>query len=209
MTEKISALVDEHGSPKQRREALANLAGNARAHKTWERYHLIGGVMRGEVAQTGGDLSAQIDTRLDMGMDMDGVAGGKQKRGLGTAKPWWGLADGMRPELASKLSLKLAWKSLRNLSWKLSSKPAAPIAWGAVAAVLLAVILFNPLYRPFGNPVGNNRPIAQQAQHAERDNAQLAQEVNALLVKHGEFTSTPGMNGLGAYVKLVSGDAIE
>lgn len=64
-SELISALIDEQGNSQQREDALERILADDDACKVWQCYHLIGCVLRGEVEQTGADLSPRIRARLE------------------------------------------------------------------------------------------------------------------------------------------------
>ncbi len=52
MKEKISALLDAEATGAERREILAALAAERGLRQVWERYHLVGAVLRNEVSMT-------------------------------------------------------------------------------------------------------------------------------------------------------------
>ena len=65
MTEKISALIDQRGTPRQKQAVFDHILADDGARRVWQRYHLIGCVLRGEVRQTGTDLSVRIRAQLE------------------------------------------------------------------------------------------------------------------------------------------------
>ena len=65
MTEKISALIDQQGTPRQKQAVFDHILADDGARRVWQRYHLIGCVLRGEVRQTGTDLSVRIRAQLE------------------------------------------------------------------------------------------------------------------------------------------------
>ncbi len=64
MTEKISRLVDSELDPVQQRSLIDELVDDTKAQSRWQRYHLIGCVIRDEVITPGRDLSPQIMDKL-------------------------------------------------------------------------------------------------------------------------------------------------
>ncbi len=52
MKEKISALLDAEATGAERREVLGALAAERDLRQVWERYHLVGAVLRNEVSMT-------------------------------------------------------------------------------------------------------------------------------------------------------------
>ena len=79
-----------------------------------------------------------------------------------------------------------------------------PVAMFAVAAsmALVAVVTLNPLNN--GLPSNNSQTIVSTANEKDL----FAQEFGEMLVEHGEFTASPGLNGLVAYAKLVSAQSL-
>ncbi len=181
MNEKISALIDRQGTPRQRREAFDRLLADDGARRrrcrcqVWQRYHLIGCVLRGEVEQTGADLGERIRARLE---DEPTV---------------------LAPVARSSSARTVA----RIISWKSAGLPAL-----AASVALAAVITLQPTGEE-GAGAGGANPIAGIADTADGHGARFAQEVGEMLAQHGEFTSSPGLNGLVVYAKLVSNEPIE
>lgn len=161
MSEKISELIDGRGSPGQRHHLFDHILADHGAGKAWRHYHLIGCVLRGEVAQTGADLSARIGRQLEEEPRVLAPAPGARRR---FSKAW---------------------------------KPAAVLALAASLA-LVAVIALDPV-----NPArdGGGAPVAQLAPAPP---ARPGQEFREMLAQHGEFASSPGLNGLIVYAKLVN-----
>lgn len=158
MSEKISELIDGRGSPGQRHHLFDHILADRGAGKAWRHYHLIGCVLRGEVTQTGADLSARIGRRLE-----------EEPRVLA-------------PVPGARRRFSKAWK------------PAAVLALAASLA-LVAVVTWNPSRDGGGAPV---------AQLAPAPPARPGQEFREMLAQHGEFASSPGLNGLIVYAKLVN-----
>ena len=187
MNEKISALIDRQGNPRQRREAfdrlLADDGARRRRCRVWQRYHLIGCVLRGEVEQTGADLGERIRARL---ADEPTV-----------------LAPAARLASARTVARIVSW---RSASWK-----SAGLLALAASVALAAVITLQPAGdEGAGGGVGNSiAGIADIADTADDHGVRFAQEVGEMLAQHGEFTSSPGLNGLVVYAKLVSNEPIE
>ena len=169
---RISALVDQQDDPRQRRELFDRMAVDAGARKVWQRYHLIGCVLRGEVEHTGADLGERIRAQL-----------------------------AHEPAATEEMSA-----TRRYARWLIQAlaglvapfmKPAGMMALAASIA-LAAVIVVN-LTGQEGNP---NRIAADTE-------TRFQTEVREMLAQHGEFTSSPGLNGLVVYAKLVSNAPIE
>ena len=176
MTEKISALIDQQGSPRQKQAAFDHLLADDDACRVWQRYHLIGCVLRGEVRQTGTDLSVRIRAQLER-----------------------------EPTV-------LAPMRARAIPWK----PVGLLALAASVA-LAAVLIVNPAFNPAGesgvNRIADNSDGAGFEQvgfeQAGFESTRFEPVFSEMLAQHGEFTSSPGLNGLVAYAKLVSNAPIK
>jgi len=64
MNEKISELIDNELDPDSRELLFDNLVGAGAACTKWQRYHLIGNVIRAETSVTGKDISAEVMARI-------------------------------------------------------------------------------------------------------------------------------------------------
>ena len=82
-------------------------------------------------------------------------------------------------------------------------KPVTVFAMAASLA-LVAVITLVP-----GTGGSLDSQVAQVAQVEESDDEMFAKEFDEMLAEHGEFTASPGLNGLVAYAKLVSAQSLE
>lgn len=179
MNEKISQLVDEELGQDLRQSAIDEIIENDQACMSWKRYHLIGNVIRDEVSTIGRDLSGQIEKQLEN-----------------------------KPTVLAPLTIKSP-KSAPNFDvWKSAGMFAI-----AASLVLVAVITLNPLgtsdqkagqRNQIANNVGNNGEEA-----VSQKMSRFSQEFDEMLVEHGEFTASPGLNGLVAYAKLVSSQQLE
>ena len=65
MSEKISQLVDSELDHTRREQVFDQLVYDKSAARCWQRYHLIGSVIRNEVTYSGADLSERISKQLD------------------------------------------------------------------------------------------------------------------------------------------------
>jgi sigma-E factor negative regulatory protein RseA len=65
MKDKISQLIDQELDPGQQDSLIEQICKNSEAKKCWQRYHLIGSVIRNEISGAGKDLSTVIGQRLE------------------------------------------------------------------------------------------------------------------------------------------------
>ena len=167
MNEQISALIDRRENPRHQRDMFDHIMADDGARKVWQRYHLIGCVLRGEVDRTGADLSVRIRARLE---DEPTVLSPTRRLAL------------LRSPLRMMPRIPI-WKSAGALAL-------------AASIALAAVITLNPIAPEQGAGLTDN-------------GVRFEQEVGEMLAQHGEFTSSPGLNGLVVYAKLVSNEPIE
>ena len=75
----------------------------------------------------------------------------------------------------------------------------------AASLVLVAVISLNPLDQTGSRDLDNQISDAVDS----HDSILFSEEFNEMLVEHGEFTASPGLNGLMAYAKFVSDQGLD
>lgn len=184
MSEKISELIDGRGAPAQRQDLFDHIIADHAAGRVWRHYHLIGCVLRGEVEQHGAgggiDLSARIEARLDA-------------ESAEPAEP----AESAAP-VARFMPMRRAWTAAAKAG------AAATVATVALAAALavVAVIVLRPGADSGGARVAGTAPAA-----AER--VRFGPEFGEMLAQHGEFASSPGLNGLIVHAKFVNHQPLE
>ena len=79
-----------------------------------------------------------------------------------------------------------------------------PVTVFAMAASLALVAVITLVPGPVDSPGGQ-----QVAQVEASDDEKFAKEFDEMLAEHGEFTASPGLNGLVAYSKLVGSQSLE
>ena len=85
-------------------------------------------------------------------------------------------------------------------------KPVSMLALAASIA-LMAVFVLNPVDN--GNNNGASNLAAINGSNSISQEQMFANEFDEMLVGHGEFTASSGLNGLVAYAKLVSNQQLE
>lgn len=181
MKQTISEILDRRLDPQALDTELSAIARDGDACLTWRNYHLIGDVIRGEVA--GGSC---LLYRVQEAMENE-------------------------PTVLAPASTGPAVSSSTKSG--LSSEAARSAGLFAIAAslTLVAVLTLSP--QSSVGPVGaTGAQIATVEPVAEAVSTALSQaqantfesEFGQMLIEHGEFTATSGMNGLIAYAKLVS-----
>lgn len=174
MTEKISSLVDGELSRDELAAACASL--DTESLRTAERYQLIGSLLRNDCNEASVRL-CRADTASRIS---ESIAG----------EPEWLLPSAKRrprPRTAARHG---------------SAFVGGFASAAAIAAVAVLVVAPNWLGTPGEVPatLATTDTPAPTAAASPMN----VDELNALLVEHGEFTGSAGLNGLVAYAKFVS-----
>ncbi|MBX2869258.1 MAG: sigma-E factor negative regulatory protein [Acidiferrobacterales bacterium] len=183
---KVNDLIDQRLNASGSKSALDDCVNDHSAVQSWRNYHLIGDVIRGEVNQTGNCLISKIGDALE-----------QEPTILAPVRPA-SSSDGQSSGTVTPLT------NADSVPQNDTLKSAGMFAIAASVA-LFAVLAFTPA------PVTNNESVNVAAVTVPEDpvSAQTFEaEFGQMLVEHGEFTSTAGMNGLVAYAKLVSNQSL-
>lgn len=177
--EKISALLDGELDEEEMHRVIAQVSADAQLARTWQRFHLIRAGIRREPAEPNEALCARIVASLEREPVLlaPGNAPARRPAASGAARRWYALAAGLAMITAT--------------GWWLAERQGAPGL------------------SPLSDPGGGQVAVLTPARVAEnwRERPEMAERLNALILRHGEFTPAPGMNGLAAYAKFVSYDA--
>ena len=147
MNNKISQLVDEELNYSDYFSILDQLKNDSESQKTWQRFHLIGHVLRGEVAQVGGDLSKRIEDALDKEPTV------------------------IAPQIAAQHKTANKVKNPGDF-WK----PVSLLAIAA-SLVIVAVVTLNPVQTPDrDNNVASNRLLSEQESMLVQEFTQMLAE---------------------------------
>jgi sigma-E factor negative regulatory protein RseA len=179
LNERLSGWVDGY-DPSGRIGVMEE--GDREHLETWSRYHLIGALMRGDCA----DRTVRM---VQSGL-ADRVAGSLESEPAWTAPP------------------PAERGVIRPGRWNDRYKGVAALALAAgVAAV--AVIALRPADVPETGVATVDPHLARASQATQWSTVQpeLANDLNSLLVEHGEFSAPSGLHGLMAYARFVSYDA--
>ncbi len=172
--------------------ALENVSSDENATHSWRNYHLIGDVIRGEVSETGNCLVSKISVALDQEPTI--------------LAPMRSSHVGADDSASNVVGLKSA-ESGKNDTLK-----AAGMFAIAASVALFAVLGISPApVEQSGNNVVavSTPPASTQVDESQQSSAQAFEaEFGQMLVTHGEFTSTAGLNGLASYAKMVSNESL-
>jgi sigma-E factor negative regulatory protein RseA len=186
ISEQISALLDDELNDREAETTLTRLRDRDELQQTWERYHLIGDVMRGErihaeISQTAARVQAQVAQEPAI------IAAPQQK--------------GTRPQ-----------ESTRWLRMAAGAGLAASVA--AVAVVTMPYLTGSGIdggAEPFVVAERQAQPPVQYARSSGTRWKNLSQpaiesKLNGYLVEHSEYASPGGVGGVIPYATYVSYD---
>lgn len=182
----VNDLIDQRLNAAGSKSALDICVNDHSAVHSWRNYHLIGDVIRGDVSQTGNCLVSRVSDALD-----------KEPTILAPVRP---LSSSLAQSGGSASAATSADIAPKNDTLKSAGMFAI-----AASVALFAVLAFTPA------PVTTNNSSTVAAVTVPEDPASaqtFEAEFGQMLVEHGEFTSTAGMNGLVAYAKLVSNSSL-
>jgi len=180
-------LLDGRTGEGELRSVLENLSSDVDATRSWRNYNLIGDVIRGEVSETGHCLVSKISEALDEEPTI--------------------LAPVRSAHTATNVSAHDVIGRDLSASGKNDTLKAAGMFAIAASVALFAVLGVTPapIEQPGNNVVAVNAPAAELEQSSTQA---FEDEFGQMLVTHGEFTTTTGLNGLASYAKLVSNESL-
>jgi len=174
MNEKISALLDDELSTRDRDRLLQEVSEDPVLRVAWERYHLIGAVLRKDIGIV---MNPDLATRILSQIENDPVP---------HSRPF----DRLPMRHFTRLTAGLAI---------------------AASVAVVAVVSFKSTLIPGSDSVSTvaTVPAVPAVNLGPAPQTQIAQtppdsSLNALLVKHNEFSRATNMNGMISYVRVVS-----
>jgi sigma-E factor negative regulatory protein RseA len=200
--EQLSALLDDELSATESARLLDQLGQSRELRNQWDRYHLIGDVLRGETLHVS---SKQIAERVRERIEMEPaiIAAPKPQSSASPAAP----------------------KKRASVQWL---KPAAGVALAASVAAVTVVSLpqltGDSDVSDNGILIASTQPINPPVQLVSSDRSsaysrgssmrwknlsepQIESKLNGYLVDHNEYAAPGGMNGVLPYATFVSYDA--
>ena len=188
--ESVSDLVDQQLPVDDIDAPMQGIVSNPKAIKNWRNYHLIGDVIRGDVQSTGDCMIERMGAVL-------------------AAEPTILAPLKLTDEQIVKTPEKNGdvWKSVGMFAV-------------AASVALMAVLTFsgadNGLRTNRATQIASAVPVAAPPTATPLNNVQqtvdgqvlasFESEFGQMMVEHGEFTATSGLNGLLTYAKLVSNE---
>ncbi len=177
----ISELIDEELNSASLEETINELTTDQSAIDCWSTYHLIGQVLRAEANRAPIDLLKRINIRLEG----EPVVLSPTPAGRTQQQPQESERKQFRP-----------WRAVGAL------------ALAASMAAFVLIVLMPTVPPSVTELAGNTSGTISSEQAAGAHAESFSQEMGSLLVEHGEFTSTMGLNGLLAYAKMVSNEPV-
>ena len=146
--------------------------------EAWERYHLLGAVMRKEHGHYDQGFSERVRAQIDVEPNLLAPSN------LANIDESSRRAGGPRAQLASRLIPSLA-----------------------MAASIAAIVVIGLPFQSFFDEPAPRSVTAAASSGWHTEQPEFESRLNEFLVEHGEFTTAPNMNGLIAYAKFVSYDS--
>jgi sigma-E factor negative regulatory protein RseA len=187
----LSSLLDGELTAAQASGVLDALERDPELRGMWERYHLIGGALRGEaVVMAYRDLAER--TRVQIATEPTILApAGTRPRGPSRLAPFAGVA------LAASAAF-LAVFAVPSLFEPAATPPGAPTAAPTQASAPA----------PESRAAASERfLVGRPVQRWHLDQPAVASKLDRLLVNHQEYAPATGINGMLPYATLVSYDA--
>ncbi|MFT5259694.1 MAG: negative regulator of sigma E activity [Saprospiraceae bacterium] len=195
MKQEISELLDGELTAAESALAIARLSADKSSEQQWQKMCITRAVMRGEYVAPARANHLFAD-KLALQLESEPV--------ILAPNNLLGVAD-----IESNTDFTGVKSNVATFPQR--SGNTAKLGMLAVAASFFAVTLFN--LNPFDTPSndGSNQIVETQNTDPNKTAQFLAaeQELQALVVAHGEFSSMAGLNGLAAYAKIVNADGAQ
>ncbi len=192
MKQTISDIIDQQLDAADSAGQIDRIAVDPENCRAWRDYHLIGDVIRGDVQSTGTCLIDRVQAALSDEPTVLAPVGG------GDGESFPGRADksgGSRGETLKAAGLFSLAASIALVA-VLTQVPATDDSQRTQTVASTTV------------PATGEPASGDAVADAASDREAIAAEFGQMLVEHGEFTTTAGLNGLLAYAKLVSNQPV-
>ncbi len=186
--QRLSVLVDDEAGPRQASRTLDELLQDAELRACWERYHLIGSVLRGDrVSRAFCQVSARLSGPL-----------GQEPTILAPRMRWRGLPRRSVSSVGAAVAAAALLTVVVVPQWSTGpgdapQRLAAPTPAPATAPVALADLPVDPAAAAMPSP-GPRWQIDEPA---------LESKLDRMLVSHQESATASGIQGLMSYAALV------
>jgi len=181
MTETISELIDNRGAPERRQELFDHIIADHGAGRVWRHYHLIGCVLRGEIERHDAGFAADLSARIEARLEAE-------------------------PAVAEESPPPSPIVPLRRRAWTSAAKAGAAATLALAASLALVAVI---VLRPGADSGGGVASISPAAAPATIERVRFGAEFAEMLAQHGEFASSPGLNGLIVHAKFVNNQPLD
>lgn len=183
--EQLSALLDQELDPGQLTGLSRRIADSDDLRGVWDRYHLIGDVMRGEgVRIAGRSVADAVRERIQSEPPILAIP---KPRAPARPEARW-----LKPAAGAALAASVAVVAVYSLPRLTGSVPEA----GAPIQVAQAPV-----------PIDAEAPHRSGTHWKNLTQPQLESRLNRYLVNHSEYASPGGMNGMLPYTSFVGYDS--
>ncbi len=201
--EQLSAMMDGECPAHELPLALRRLAQDAELKQRWERYHLIGDVLNGHVAEAiDSEFAARLQVLIAQEPPLSTVAA--------TAAPTTARRAWARPALGFGLAASLTLGTLLVLRGQ-QELPSGPLQAQANTPANTTLVAANPPALPtnavvqrvaVATPTAVAPPLMSAAA-ATPSEPDWAQTLNQYLLNHNEYASRNSVQGVLPYVRMV------
>ncbi len=195
MKEELSALIDNALNAQERERAIDRLLDDPELQKSWVDAYTASDLMGKQPGETT-FASTGFAARVSAAIDEEPTVFAPTT--LSISDQGKGLTAGVPIN-----AIPVTQPGVTRLG-------AAPLYALAASMALLAVLLVSPLFNPQSDNRASNRDVAQINERAGlQPSVQTidANEIEALMVEHGEFSGMGALNGLLAYAKVVNAES--
>jgi sigma-E factor negative regulatory protein RseA len=198
MKETVSDIIDQRLDLSQLGDHVETIASDSDGVRAWRNYHLIGDVIRGDVESAGPCIIDRVSSALaDEPTVLAPSSGSRNSAAIGSG------GVGGKTGRASDASRGDALKAAGLFAVAASLALVAVITQVPVSDDPASgqAVVRNDTAPPAGIGVEEGDGAVVEAQA-------FASEFGQMLVEHGEFSATTGLNGLLAYAKVVSNEPL-
>ncbi len=188
MKDTVSEIIDQRVTSQGFVDFIDQVVTDRRALEKWRNYHLIGDVIRGEVTATGNCMVARVHQALESEPTVLAPIAEPVTNNIEVVRP--SNTEALKSAGMFAVAASIALMAVLTLS------PGAPMAERDGSEI--AKNTLNSLPEVDSTVPGES--VQQQA---------FETEFGQMLVEHGEFTATSGLNGLITYAKLVSNENLD
>ncbi len=188
MKQEISDLIDGELNAAECEATISKLVSNQDTQRDWQLLCQMRSVLRGDYIKDA-DLNLSLGKKIALALE-------DEPKILAPNNLMASVIDTFSHDVVERVSL--------------SHKKAPLVAVLALAASFFALTLLN--LNPFSTDPDADKVISGSTSEFNISDAKFLaaeQELQALVVAHGEFSSMAGLNGLAAYAKIVNADGAQ